>query len=79
MRLEYYNKEDPDMYIIYGWGRAAEGGLATNPSKVITKPIKIKLPNDCDIFALSGKYSLLYNKKTHALLVNHIDEKSNKL
>lgn len=67
------------MYVIYGWGRAAEGALATNPSKSITKPIKIKLPADCEIFTLSGRYTFLLNKKTQTLSVNHIDDKSNKL
>ena len=45
LRLEESNVQNPDEYVIYGWGRNAEGQLATNPSKEIFKPIKIKLPN----------------------------------
>ena len=33
LRMEECNKENPDEYVMYGWGRAAEGQLGTNPSK----------------------------------------------
>ena len=33
LRLEECNEENPDEYVAYGWGRAAEGQLSTNPSK----------------------------------------------
>ena len=57
LRMEECNKENPDDYIIHGWGRAAEGQLGTNPSKEITKPLKIKLPADCKFYSASGNYT----------------------
>lgn len=73
LRLEECNKEDPDSYVLYAWGRAAEGQLGTNPSKELTKPIKIKLPADCELLTLSGNFTFLNNKKTKATLINSID------
>jgi hypothetical protein len=79
LRLEECNKEDPESYVVHAWGRASEGQLATNPSKEITKPIKLKLPSDCEVYALSGNFTLLHNKKNNATLINAIDDKTNKL
>lgn len=79
LRLEECNKEDPEGYVVYAWGRASEGQLGTNPSKEINKPIKIKLPHDCEVYKLSGNFTFLYNKKSKVTLINHIDEKTNKL
>ena len=33
IRLQEKNEEDGEGDIMYGWGRAAEGQLATNPAK----------------------------------------------
>lgn len=79
IRLQESNIENPDAYVIYGWGRASEGALATNPSKEITKPIKVKLPADCHILALTGQYTVLSNRRQGTTLVNVIEEKTNKL
>ena len=78
LRMEECNKENPDDYIIHGWGRAAEGQLGTNPSKEITKPLKIKLPADCKFYSASGNYTFAENKNDGKMMVNYVDEKSNK-
>lgn len=78
LRLEESNKEDPESYVVHGWGRASEGQLATNPSKEIAKPIKIKLPSDCEILKLSGNFTFIHNKKTNVTSINSIEEKTNK-
>jgi hypothetical protein len=78
IRLQESNIENPDSYVIHGWGRASEGALGTNPSKEITKPIKIKLPNDCEIVDLTGAFTVIANRKLGLTFVNSIDEKSNK-
>jgi hypothetical protein len=33
LKLSESNQDNPDEYVVYGWGRAAEGQLAGNPSK----------------------------------------------
>jgi asparagine synthetase B (glutamine-hydrolysing) len=78
IRLQESNVENPDAYVIHGWGRASEGALGTNPSKEITKPIKIKLPADCEIVDLTGSYTVIANRKLGLTFVNSIDEKTNK-
>jgi hypothetical protein len=78
LKIAEENIERPDNYILHGWGRASEGALGTNPSKEILKPIKIKLPNDCEILALTGLYTVIVNKKLGLTYVNSVDEKSNK-
>ena len=65
--------------MLYGWGRAAEGQLGTNPSTQINKPLKMKLPADTDVFKLSGNFTFLIGKKDGILLINYVDEKSHKL
>lgn len=79
IRLQESNQENPEQYLIHGWGRASEGALATNPSKEVTKPIRVKLPADTQVIALTGSYTVLYNRLTGATLVNFIEEKTNKL
>ena len=79
LKIAEQNVENPDNYVIYGWGRASEGALGTNPSKEITKPIKVKFPNDCQIFDAAGLYTILVNKKLGLTYVNNIDDKTNKL
>lgn len=78
VKMAEANIERPDSYVIHGWGRASEGALGTNPSKEVTKPIKIKLPNDCEILDLTGFYTVIVNKKLDLTYVNNIDEKTNK-
>lgn len=78
IRLQESNIENPDTYVIHGWGRASEGALGTNPSKEITKPIRVKLPADCEIVELSGTYTVIVNRKLGLTFVNSIEEKSNK-
>ena len=78
MRLQECNSENAENWLVHGWGRTAEGALGTNPSKDISKPLKVKLPEDCEIMCLPGQYTLLTNTKTKAVLANTIDEKTNK-
>lgn len=78
IKLQESNVENPDSYVIHGWGRASEGALGTNPSKEITKPIKVKLPPDCEVINLTGTYTVIANRKQGLTFVNSIDEKSNK-
>lgn len=78
IKLQESNVENPDVYVIHGWGRASEGALGTNPSKEITKPIKIKLPAECEVVDLSGPYTVIANRKQGLTLINSIDEKTNK-
>ena len=33
LKIAEQNKENPENYVLYGWGRASEGALGTNPSK----------------------------------------------
>ena len=46
LRLQECNSDNPDNWIIHGWGRTADGALGTNPSKDISVPLKVKLPED---------------------------------
>lgn len=78
IKLQESNVENPESYVIHGWGRASEGALGTNPSKEITKPIKVKLPQDCEVINLTGTYTVIANRKQGLAFVNSIDEKSNK-
>ena len=79
LRIEECNTENPDEYVVHGWGRAAEGQLSTNPSKEIGKPFKIKLPGDCKVFRTCGNFTFIENTKDNKILVNNVDDKTNKL
>ena len=39
----------------------------------------MKVPSDCRIFKLAGNFTFIENIKNNKLLVNFVDEKSNKL
>lgn len=78
IKLQESNTENPDAYVIHGWGRASEGALGTNPSKEITKPIKIKLPGDCEVVNLTGPYTVIANRKQGLTFINSIEDKTNK-
>lgn len=79
IKLAENDRDNPEEHILWGWGRASEGALGTNPSKEITQPIKIKLPADYEVHSLSGNSTFLKHIKHDVITTNTIEEKTNRL
>lgn len=61
-------------YNIYCWGKNDKGQLCANPSPVVNNAVKVKLPEDTELFGCFGDQTLLFNHKTNELTMNLVDE-----
>lgn len=79
LKISECNRENPQDYILHGWGGNSEGQLGTNPSKDLPNPIKIKLPLQCELYSCSGNSTFIRNKKNSQVSYNHINSETNKI
>lgn len=53
-----------DEFLVHCWGKNDKGQLCTNPSAHVTNPIKIKIPENTEVFECFGDHTVLLNRKT---------------
>lgn len=68
------NSDNFEDYIVHCWGKNDKGQLCTNPSANVTNIIKLKIPENTELFACFGDSTVLLNKKSNELTVNSLDE-----